>query len=145
MRYALVALTALTAVYAAPIAQDVPELTSLESLRTGSVTDLVGRDGTLPDLTELDTLPTGSVTDLAPREEASTEDYLVQGPDYEDASNDLLASLLDPGYGGDSQTKRDEDDNLDYSGNVSIVDDVTHLDLSDLLNPNDANGDSSIV
>lgn len=145
MRYAFVALAALTAVYAAPIAPDVPELTSLDNLQTGSVTDLAGRDDALPNLIELGALPTSSVTGLAPREEASTEDYLVQGPDYEDASADLLASLLDPGYGSDSKTRRDKDDNLDYSGNVSIVKDVTHVDLSDLLNPNDANGDSSIV
>lgn len=163
MRYTLFALAALAAVQAAPIG-DVTDLTSLDNLPTGSVTDLAPRqDGltdlssldTLPtgsvtdlaprqddlaDLTSVDSLPTGSVTDLAPRDEASTEDYLIQGPNYEDASADLLAGLLDPGYGGDTAVKRD-----DESGNVSIVDDLTNLDLSDLLNPNDVNGDSSII
>lgn len=170
MRYGLFALAALTAVQAAPIdtssvtglasLDDLPtgsvtdlaprqdtdsitDLASLDSLPTGSITDLAPRQDTnsITNLTSLNSLSTGSVTDLAPREEASEEDYLIQGPDYENADNDLLAHLLDPGYGSDDSTvKRD-----DESGNVSIVEDLTHLDLSDLLNPNDVNGDSSIA
>lgn len=173
MRYGLLALAALTAVQAAPIdtssvtdlasldsvptgsvtglaprqdTDSIPDLASLDSLPTGSVTDLAPRQDTdsITDLAALDSLPTGSVTNLAPREEASEEDYLIQGPDYENADNDLLAHLFDPGYGEEDDVVK-RDDPSDESGNVSIVDDLTHLDLTDLLNPNDANGDSSIV